>query len=132
MVIAGLTFGIGEFELLKFGDVSDARCISLVFISLGFATSLVIKKRKLIERGELLQALARPYRHILADYLCSIGITSLFSMFTYAIMNDKEFFERGWLLSRFSLAIVVNATCFLAGMFLLSALGAEERKGIIK
>jgi hypothetical protein len=128
MLLAGLTFGIGEFQVLKFADFSDARFVLLVLISIGFAVSLVIKKKRLTEKGEPLYALARPYRHILADYLCVIGITSLFSMFVYVIMNDKDFFEKGWLLSRFSLAIIFNTGCFLAGMLLLWALGVEERR----
>ena len=70
----------------------------------------------------------RRYSHIVADYLCVIGATALFSMCAYMVMNDVSFFEREWSLTRFSFGIIMNLAVFLGGLVLMSSLAGDERR----
>jgi hypothetical protein len=126
-LLGGISFGVAELTYLRNGDFADARVLLGALISLGFLVGLLIKKKKLMDRKLHLAALARRYPHICADYCCSIGATALFSLLAYVVINDVSFFERGWVLTRFSFAIILNFGVFFAGMWLLSAAAGEER-----
>ena len=128
MLLSGVSFGVSELSYLKNGDLSDARVLFPAIVSTGFFVLLLWKKKQLENSGAILAALSRRYRHISADYLCTIGTTSLFSMLAYVVMNSITLVQ-GWSLTPFAVMLVVNATLLGYGMTLLSSVATDERRG---
>jgi hypothetical protein len=128
LLVSGMAFGVGELNLLKNGNFFDGRVVLGMSASVVFLLVLLMKKKRLTLRNERLFALARPYPHICADWLCVIGATALFSMLGYMVLNDISFFERGWELTRFSVMVGLNITLFSGGMYLLSLSASDERR----
>jgi hypothetical protein len=128
MLLGGVSFGVAELSYLRNGDIADVRVLFPAIVSTGFLVVMLWKKKQLESSGEVLAALSRRYRHISADYLCTIGTTSLFSMLAYVVMNSISL-AQGWSLTPFAVAILVNAVLLGYGMTLLSGVANDERKG---
>jgi hypothetical protein len=128
LLVSGMSFGVGELNLLKNGNFFDGRVVLGMSASVVFLLVLLMKKKRLTLRGERLFALSRPYPHICADWLCVIGATALFTMLGYMVLNDMSFFEKGWELTRFSIMIGLNVALFSGGMYLLSLSASDERR----
>src|SRR5260370_40035973 len=80
--LAGLFFGAAEYSFML-GHFTRPDTVFLPLFSLLVLLVLYTRKSRLTRRHETLFALARPYRHITADYMYSISSLGSFSLIVY-------------------------------------------------
>jgi hypothetical protein len=132
--VCGICFGGNQIYFLKtnipqFSDINLKNIVGYVF-ALVILLSLVAKKRMHMVKEDDLVALARPYPHILADWLCSIGLASFLTLGIYILSSDEPF-RLGWH-NKYESILLLQFLALILGLYLLSYYSKIERRLPVK
>ena len=125
--MAGISFGAIEYILLQF-SVTNAFVAGFMVPWLGALIFLAAKKSRLVRTDEAMFALARPYRHIFADWLFTCSSVATFSLLVYLIVNHAEVIDQHANLSFGMMLLLVDMAMFIGATYLFSMLAKEERQ----
>jgi hypothetical protein len=125
-LLSGLCFGATEYCYLM---ARAFRLDVIAFLILTFIPFLYLLAKRSMLNSERRKkfALARPYRHIVADFLFATSTVSIFSLLAFTITKGLPLIDINFDLSPNLLLIMFNATTFALSMFLYSLLAKTER-----
>lgn len=127
-VFAGLTFGAFEYALMIQG--AFMRLDVVVFLLLSACPLIFLLALKNIREGAQIKTyiLARPYRHIFADFLYHISVAATFATLVFVYTRGLRFIEPDLAIPPHTGVLFLNLAMFAGAMILFSILAKSERR----
>lgn len=124
---SGIMFGAFEFTWMQGGTFLRVDVLAFLLLSLAPFAFLCGLKSKYVTSGAKLYTLARPYRHIFADYLFSGSTAASFSVLVFVYSRGLSIIDKNMTLPAHSAILLGNLVMFAFSVFLYSLLAREER-----
>ncbi len=127
---SGLMFGAFEYSWMLEG--AFLRVDVLLFLTLASCPFIFLcgLKAKLTDANVRLYALARPFRHVIADFLFAGGATGSFSILVSAYSKGQAVIDKDYSVPPHTAILLGNLALFALAVYLFSILAKKERIAI--